>query len=425
MRLGRWLGILSTYYSIAAVTVFTTIACLVVANGLAQSFLRSHPEILMTAADRQNENTRAIREQMIPPEEAKIWYDLDAGGEVKAMWDEFYNAGAVFQSYVHFRSRPLVGKYYGVTEAGYRLLRDAGPWPPDRNNINVFFFGGSTSFGVGPYWATVASYLQDVMNRSGTFDRKVYVYNFGRSGYISSQEVVLLGRLIADGARPDAVVFLDGLNDFCFWDGQPSSWQALQIFFNQSNSEYMKQVAGYGIVTRWERAVEFLQTLPLVRLIDGVLFQRAEEIKYQPAAEPPPDKPEPPDVRERVIDRYVANMRQVKALGEEFKFVPIFVWQPIPTYKYDTRYHRFNPERLGCHINSKVGYPEARTRFEDRALGQSLIWAADMQEGAKEPLYVDAFHYTAPMSKRIAEYIFSEATRRQLLRSGAKKPAAP
>lgn len=410
MKLRHWLGTAGEYYVIVVTAIVTTIVVLLIGNQFAQAYLRTHPRLLMTAADRLNENTRAIREKMIPPDKAKLWYDLKAAGEVKAMWNEFYDAGVMFQSYVHYRSKPFRGTYYGVTEAGYRLTREPGPWPPDPKNFNVFFFGGSTSFGVGPYWATVASYLQDEMNASGKIKRKVFVYNFGRSGYISSQEVILLGRLLAAGYKPDSVVFLDGLNDFCFWDGRPSGWGALANFFNRTNEEYRRQAAGYGIVTHWQKLSEFVRTMPLVRLVDGVLFERAVEVQYRGTREPPPDKPQSEDVLKRVINRYISNMRQVKAWGSEFGFNSQFVWQPIPTYKYDVKYHVFYPNRLGCHVNSKFGYPLMKEAVDNKnPLGDSFLWAADMQEHLEEPLYVDAFHYTAPMSKRIAKFIFSNA----------------
>ena len=40
----------------------------------------------------------------------------------------------------------------------------------------------------------------------------------------------------------------------------------------------------------------------------------------------------------------------------------------------------------------------------------------DMQENINEPLYIDAFHYTAPMSKMIANYITDALISRKLLK---------
>lgn len=411
------LNLVAVYAGIVSASVVAFVGLVLAGNWAAEAWLQRHPSILMSEADRINENTRAVREKMIPPDKATLWYDLESPNEVEPMWDEFYRAGTVFESYTHFRPRAFLGKYYGETEAGYRLSRDPGPWPPDPKNFNVFFFGGSTAFGVGPYWATVASYLEDTMNASGDFTRKVYVYNFGRSGYISTQEEVLFHRLIGAGLRPDMVVFLDGLNDFCFWDGQPSSWQALADYFEQTNAEYQRQIAGYGIVTHWEKLRDFAETMPLLRLADALLSRSrsAGVPTYTGATEPPNDKPEDEATLQRVIARYVGNMRQVKAVSAAYGIVSVFVWQPIPTYKYDVHYHLFYPDRLGCHVNSKVGYPMMAETAKERPLGDSFIWAADIQEEMKEPLYIDAFHYTAPMSRRIARFIFDQMRERNLI----------
>ncbi len=410
---------LGTYVGIVSTSLVICVLVLLLANRVAEGWLHRHPRILMSEADRINENTRAVREKMIPPDRAVLWYDLKSADEVRPMWDEFYHAGAMFESYVHFRTRPLIGKYYGATEAGYRLSRDPGPWPPDPKNFNVLFFGGSTSFGVGPYWATVASYLEDAMNSSGDFPRKVYVYNFGRSGYISTQEEILFHRLVSAGVRANMVVFLDGLNDFCFWDGRPSSWQALANYFNTTNDNYLREMAGYGIVTHWEKLREFVQTLPVVRLGDALLDREFSPAvpAYTGTKDPPPDTPQDDATLRRVIARYLDNMRQVEAVSKAYGMTPVFVWQPIPTYKYDVGYHLFYPNRLGCHVNSKVGYPMmAEISRQSMPLGNSFVWAADIQETLKEPLYVDAFHYTAPMSRRIAEFIYGAIRSRQLVR---------
>lgn len=407
--------------TVTCVSIVFTLLALFGANELAAIYLRKHPELLQTHADRINENTRGIRETMITPERAIAWYDLKSPDEVKPMWDEAYRAGAIFESYVHFGPRPLAGKYYGVTEHGYRLVKDAGPWPLSGEFVNVFFFGGSTSFGVGPYWATVASYLQEELN-SNTGKRPVRVYNFGRSGWFSTQERILFQNLLQSGHRPDIVVFLDGLNDFCFHDGQPSGWQSLAEFFNVTNERYQREAAGYGVVTKWSSLVEFVRTSPLMRLTysaaDRAFGDPLPKYVSQPAA--PMDTPESPATLQRVMDGYVSNMRQVKAVAESFGIAPLFIWQPIPTYQYDLRNHVFNPDRLGCHINSKVGYPLMRGNAALRALGRSFLWAADMQQDVAEPLYVDAFHYTAPMSRRVARFIALAMRERQMIGSSSQ-----
>ncbi len=401
-----------------SVSLLMAVIVVLLLNAAAGRWLRANPDLLMTPQDRINENTRAVREAMISPANAVLWYDLQSADEVKPMWDEFYKAGARFESYVHFRSHALDGRYYGVAEEGYRKVRDNGPWPLSGEHYNVFFFGGSTSFGVGPYWATVASYLQQEMNRRGLAAKPARVYNFGRSGYQSTQELILFQRLLSAGHRPDMAVFLDGLNDFCYHDGQPSSWQALATYFNESNTRYQREVAGHGAVTRWENLTEFVRTMPLMRLTNAALDRAFGEAVPQYVAAPvaaTPDVPEPESTRRAVIQRYVNNMRQAKAIARDYGIVPVFVWQPIPTYKYDLRHHVFNPDRLHCHVNSKLGYPMMRESGAAAPLGDAFVWAADMQQDLAEPLYVDAFHYTAPMSRRIAVLIADAVQERGLV----------
>lgn len=407
--------------SSVSVALLVCIALLFAANWFAERHLQANPELLMTRDQRINENTRAVREAMIPKDRIKEWYALDSAEELKPMWEEFYTAGVEFESYTHFRSRTSEGKYYGVTDAGYRKVGDQGPWPIEKGNFNVFFFGGSTSFGVGPSWATVASYLQEQMNGSGTLDRKVKVYNFGRSGYLSGQEVVLFQRLLTDGHVPDMVVFLDGLNDFCWIDGQPSSWQMLARHFNSVNEAAARRAAGHGIVTEWQKLRSFGETLPLTRYLNASLARLSEEAipQYTAPSKAVEEKPEPDATLNKIMDRYLSIRKQVEGMSKSFGITPVFVWQPIPTYKYDVSHHLFNPDRLGCHVNSKFGYPKMARRFEEAGgFGENFIWAADMQVDLKEPLYIDAFHYTAPMSERIAKLINDTVLERKLLDQG-------
>lgn len=404
MRLLRETGVVIL---VVCVTLVAALPLVYLANLGAEAYLRANPEILMSRAERINENTRSVREAMIPRDKIAEWYDLDSPNDLKPMWDEFYSANVVFQSYVHYRSEALAGVYYGTTDPGFRMVADQGPWPPEDGNFNVFFFGGSTSFGVGPYWATVASYLQGTLDGEAAFGRPVRVYNFGRSGYHSNQEQLLLHRLISAGFVPDAVVFLDGLNDFCFRDGQPSGWNSLAAFVSETNERARARAAGHGVHTDWSALGDFIGNLPLLRLLNATFSAASEEpLPQYTGPEGAVAEPSPPRAElEAVLDRYVANMSQVQAVGNGLGFSTLFVWQPIPTYEYDPALHLFYPDRLGCHVGSKFGYPLMAERVEAGLPLRNFLWAADLQKSARENLYIDAFHYTAPFSRTIAALI--------------------
>lgn len=382
------------------------ILCLL-GNFLAEKYLQKHPESLMTRGERVSENTREIREKMVPEDLALEWYDIKDIGEIKPLWDEFYSGGQEYEAYTQWRHKPKMGDYYRVTEAGYRETREPGPWPPALENFNIYFFGGSTAFQPGPAWTTVASYLQDDLNRSNE-GRKVYVYNFGRSGYMSTQEMILFQELLKSYPAPNMAVFMDGINDFCFIDGKPGGWHAVAADYNRKIENHMSAAKGNGIVTKWHLVRDFILTLPLTRMLVGIVERIVTpDIEYGAsgisplATETPVDR----EVLESVIQRYKDNVRIITATANAFAVTPLFVWQPTPLYKYDVSSHMFYPSRMGCHINSVPGYPMMAQEIGADPLNDNFLWAADMQEDIHEPLYLDAFHYTAPMAKRIAHLI--------------------
>jgi hypothetical protein len=48
---------------------------------------------------------------------------------------------------------------------------------------------------------------------------------------------------------------------------------------------------------------------------------------------------------------------------------------------------------------------------------ENYLWLADMQDGATDNLYIDAFHYTAPMSRIIAGKVTDFITEQWLERA--------
>ena len=403
----------------AAMILTLVIVGLVIANHFAESYLSRHPDILLSPDELKGQAFRKGRADLTKGFDERKWFDLPSEAEIDVMWSEYYAAAPRFESYVHFRAPATLGKYYRVTEAGYRETRDPGPWPPDRRNYNVFFFGGSTAFGVGPNFTTVASYLQDALGTAA--GRKVYVYNFGASSYHSTQEKILFMQLLSEGTTaPDMVVFFDGLNDFCFTDGQPSNWRLLQSLYDNYHNDYMARMRGNGLATNWALARDFLTSLPLVRLA-GAIGTRASAppLPNYTKKDAAPDEPSPPRAElDRAMNRYAVNVREISAVARAASIVPVFVWQPIPTYKYDLRYHPLMPDQLSCHVGSKFGYPIMAQRPPPDV---NFIWAADLQENLKDALYVDGFHYTAPFSKMVADHVANAIRSQGMIGDAAAK----
>src|SRR5262249_27453175 len=77
--------------------------------------------------------------------------------------------------------------------------------------INIFVFGGSTTFG---YYVSDEhawpSYLSRILNEAAGVE--VQVTNYGRGYFNPSQEAILFTDLLKSGHRPSLAVFMDGVN---------------------------------------------------------------------------------------------------------------------------------------------------------------------------------------------------------------------
>ena len=316
--------------------------------------------------------------------------------EIDALLSETWSRSHSYEPFTQHKERPYEGRYVNVAPHGYRVSDPDAPWPPPKENVTVFLFGGSTAFGMGlPDNQTIGSCLERQLSES--LDRKVHLYNFGRGYYYSSQERALFTKLLAEGNVPDVAAFFDGLNDFIL--AEPAYTARL-----------MKVMDGETEVP------EILGQLPLVRAARAA----GNWMSVRPGAPPNVRAPATEERVARVIDRYLINKKMIKALGEEFGVKTIFIWQPVPTYKYDIAYHRFtsnSPWRDGSGERTRRGYEYFAELLREGDPDPHFLWLADIQEDLRESLYVDQVHYTGAMSRLIAERTRELLSERGLLRS--------
>ena len=329
--------------------------------------------------------------------------------DVKTLLRETYREATMeYEPFTGFRNRPLQKRFVHVDPAGFRFSKNQAPWPPRPEATNVFVFGGSTAWGMGlPDDETIASYLQECVSASDS-SRPVAVYNFARTYYFSSQERILFQQLLVGGFVPQVAVFIDGLNDFGFPDGQP-----------RFTDRFRRFMAG-----QVQAGSSPLDNVPMVKAAHWLSYRWAKPQPRKSADNPSPE------VLEGVTSRWLANKKIIESIASSFGVRPIFVWQPIPTYKYDLDYHilshgSFNPRtdpqgstryglmenlwhqgRLGPNVLWLAdGYALMENLRAQGKLGPNVLWLADMQQDKHENLYVDAVHYTAAFSKEIAGQI--------------------
>ena len=286
-----------------------------------------------------------------------------------------------YEPWTGFRERPFRGRFVNIDPAGFRVSKDQAPWPPRAGQTNVFVFGGSTAFGwYLPDNETIPSYLQPCGAQ-----QHVAVYNFARPAYFSSQELALFQQLLRSGHVPRVAVFIDGLNEFILSDGVPKFTTDLRQFMDgkvESNP---------------------LSNLPMVRAAHWLRDRLSPKSSAAAQAEPAPNYADPA-VLNAVVERWLANKKMIASLAAAYGVRPIFVWQPMPLYKYDLRYHFFlhNEKAFGGFVRAEYGYPLMAEQQAQGKLGSDVLWLADIQENKRENLYVDSVHYTAAFSKEIA-----------------------
>lgn len=316
----------------------------------------------------------------------------------KAMELELARVRAVmFEPYTLFRVRPMAGRYVNVTTPGFRSGGSVAVWPPDKQVMNLFVFGGSTTFGYGVAdTETIPAQLADQCARLFPGQR-IAVYNFASPYYISVQERIRLEQLLLEGYTPCVAIFIDGFDEF---------------------------IAPYYAPLMLKPFVEALQPRATLRqgarTLQGLVYRLTPQwlrSRYHAswlAGHPPGPSPDPV----AVVDRYVANTRLINAICEHFGVQPLFVWQPVPCYQYAgaTQQPHAAAESDSAPLLACVrsGYHLMNMRRAEIS-SKTFLWLADMQVGRLDNLYVDADHYTAAFSgeiaSRIAQYLHDSGLR--------------
>jgi hypothetical protein len=320
--------------------------------------------------------------------------------------------GAVYEPYAEFRPSAYISPTLNIHSAGFRLIGPAqGPWPIDKSALNVFVFGGSMALGSAVTDEEAIPAQLQVSLRAKTGIANLNVYNFAGGSHFSSQEVTYLQNKLRAGITPDIVVFIDGQNDFYFWNGETVESPLFRQF-----------VASGSIVGSPFFSIRNLPLLRLARTLHDRVVRYAtvaavaKELETQPQLQLPPDQvydseyhdtPEISDpVRIRqVIDRYVANKKIAEGIASAFHIEPYFVWQPSPLYKYDLRWHPKNmPDD---HRRARYGYAAMAAYVQTHDMGNDFDWCADIQENAGKALYADIMHYNAEGNRLVADCIVS------------------
>lgn len=123
--------------------------------------------------------------------------------------------GYEYSPWTEYKNIDFAGKY--ISTSG--LIRTTTPSaffnPAAKDTVTIFFFGGSTMFGVNATdretipAAFVRQYAEKFPDGVS-----IQVKNYGIPAYYSYNELMLFSHLLYSGKKPGVAIFLDGLNDF-------------------------------------------------------------------------------------------------------------------------------------------------------------------------------------------------------------------
>lgn len=229
-----------------------------------------------------------------------------------------------WRPYVYFRR---TGGYRGSLITIDSLGRRGTPQPatPAEPRLRVRLYGGSTMWGE-PLREdrTIAAELARRLQPLAGPGARVEVVNMGESGYVFQQEAVQLMLDLRDGARPDVVLFYDGINDVM------STLQRGRAGDPQNEVNRVNEFALGRALDRnrypegWAREWGPLGALAAQALARSALVEWARGRRAAPA----PAFIGGDSAARATVRSYAATARSVEALAAAHGFVPVFAWQP-------------------------------------------------------------------------------------------------
>jgi hypothetical protein len=126
----------------------------------------------------------------------------------KKVFHDYNSVQHLYEPFTEWKMKPYAGTTLHVSHEGLR--QHTAPSYQQTRKKSVHFFGGSTMWGEG---SDDDHTIPAIFNQRNP---EYAVVNHGQLAYNSRQELDALISLYATGARPDVVVFYDGVNDAAF-----------------------------------------------------------------------------------------------------------------------------------------------------------------------------------------------------------------
>lgn len=256
------------------------------------------------------------------------------------------------------------GRYVNVVD-GHRVT-----YQPADPELTVWFFGGSTIYGIGQRDEhTIPSVVAKLAERDGISIEGV---NFGFPGYVNWVEVQRLSQELSAGARPDLVVFYDGVNELGLATQRADRGDTdPRVTSRELISEYER--------TMWQKNRE-----------DARPRELSIEEKAQLAGQ-----------------QYGRGVDVARILGKAYGIPMAFFWQPTLETK--------RPTPADDEVLAYVGLDKERlpdiAQLIDRTIevsGADPIDLTKSLDGISTPVFLDVGHTNELGARTVAEAMYAE-----------------
>lgn len=294
----------------------------------------------------------------------------------QAFWQEQSKTRVRWLPYSYWTVAPIAGKYINISENGLRQTPDYAQSSPESPIIAIF--GGSTVWGEGAR----DNYTIPAQLAKQLFEQNVlaHVVNYGQTGYVSAQDLILFQMQLINGNIPDVAIFYGGFNDVLSAYTQGISGITLQESARASDSENGRALRGGQALLSPIVAPLSPEALALTTVFDST--------------------------PEAVTTRYLNTLSLVKTLAEKYNVKVLFVWQPHILDKTplvgieQIAYERMETERAG--FSDLYRQVDALVRTHAQA-ESDWLYLGDLFTQDERPLFYDLIHITEHGNLTVAE----------------------
>jgi hypothetical protein len=326
-------------------------------------------------------------------------------------WNELWRATDEWLSYQPYTvwSRRDHGRLVSLDSEGNRTTKYGSDEP---GAPELWMFGGSTTWGMGvPDTETMPSRLAALFTDWGL---DVHVRNLGKTGFVSTQELLLLIRELQRGRRPEWVVVYDGANEGI---GAAEAPAQVSPHYLQNRIAALfegRTVAGEEPLGRlWRRSG--------VNRLAGALRRR---LGLTGAHTAPPDgrkdwRTQAPD-GEAHAGVLMENYGFVEDLARAYGFEAWSFFQPRlgiglkPLHASEAELLaglREDPEQTWILEFTEQLQDGVRRRLARGEGPPGVVDISDLYRDVEEPVYIDWVHVTHKGNRRLAARIFERLRR--------------